>query len=668
MEQQMHTSGLNSRPRPGCAVAVALAVWAAVAPKAAPSQLERAVEKLFGKVMADALAMEYGLVEDPTLLGWVQQTGAQVAAASPRRGVDYCFQILDSDEVNALAAPDGYIFVTSGLLNAVSSDDELAAVLAHEVAHVAEKHFTDLLLPELAILAGLSAIKDPGYRDAVTATRISTLFLLLRWSRKNEAQADYEGMWYAFKAGYDPDGMRQFLSRLLAGRSSKRPNLGAIFETHPDPQRRYDRATTHPAVADDYATVLAIGDGLATRLHLSEAARRYEAAAVLRPDSPEPHLRLAAVLQRRGEFEAASAAYDRALALDPQCQPARDGLELLRSRPATDDGPPADAATREALRKAVSQSRASIAARPEAVEADLRDVEERLAEIARNRATNDLMEKTLVLRPKYEDVKWLYLVYEAQDLIIQSRRAENRLAQVRWSTESVLGDLVALHDRAVAALDSPLTTAQTERLGRLVADLQQSAGAAQSDACAAAQLAADGAKRLQQGVTSLTPALFDLNSPFETDRRLQYSRWAILEGAIARARHALGTALASADQASVEAATAGCRCHRIELNLQGLLASQAESVVFSELLALRLQCEPATVRRLADGGRPLGDIATALVAARALGRPADSALAAGGDALTEQVRRDGIDMQALRAVLRMAASDLQAQRTSRLNR
>jgi len=638
-----------------------LFAWSACLRPAFPSQLQRVFEKAFGKLTAQAMASQYGLVEDPTLLDWVQRIGDDVAATSSRKSIRYHFQILDTDEVNAFAAPDGYIFVTMGLLNSVSSDEELAAILGHEVAHVAQKHFTDLLLPELAILTGLSTIKDRRYRTATTASRLGTVLLLLRWSRRNEAEADDQGMWYAFKAGYDPAGIEQFLNR-LAG-SKPKSNFAMIFETHPTPVERLKRARAHPSLARDYSKLLAIGDSLAARSHLRAAAAHFRAAVELRPDELAPRLRLASVLERRGEFEEAAAQYKAALALAPDCQEAQRALALLSSRPTSPPAPVADRATCQRISEAVAVAEATLKAASDAVEADRHTLDKRLAALAGDRTANDVMQKTLVLRPKYEDIKWIHLLYEAQDLIVQSRRVYRRLRTVHRASGGVLSGFSSLHKQVSARAEGHLTEQQAEELVHLAEDLGYSAGVARSEVRRSVAEAVEAAAELGRGVRTLTPALFDLNSPFDTDRRLQYSRWAILEGAVARARHEIMRSTQRADRASTVVMTAGARCQRIKMNLLGILASPQEERIYLALLRQRLHCDVASIPLHPKATWRMGDAATVAVTARATGTPIEKLVADETADWTDRAVREGVDMKALRALLRIAAIEMQDERT-----
>ena len=117
--------------------------------------LETGFEKAVGRIVTAALSGA-GLESDIYLNAYVRRIGADVARFAPRREIPYRFVILNSQTANAFAAPGGTIFVTRGLLDSVSSDDELAGVLAHECGHVSKKHAVRQIVPNLAALGGES--------------------------------------------------------------------------------------------------------------------------------------------------------------------------------------------------------------------------------------------------------------------------------------------------------------------------------------------------------------------------------------------------------------------------------------------------------------------------------------------------------------------------------
>ena len=168
------------------------------------------IEKIIGRELERSIAGTEGTDEDPLLLPWLKGIGAQVAAPSPRHNVDYSFQILGNDIANAITLPGAYIFVTRGMLDEVSSDDELATIMAHECGHVAERHAQKQIGENVAFLAFLSILHEPKYDTLRTVATVGNVLLTLAVSRSDEAQADHDGIKFAYQAGYDPRGLVQF--------------------------------------------------------------------------------------------------------------------------------------------------------------------------------------------------------------------------------------------------------------------------------------------------------------------------------------------------------------------------------------------------------------------------------------------------------------------------
>ncbi len=213
-------------------------------------RLDTTLEKLLGKPVAWGLKETSGVDTDPLLLAWVRQIGGKVSARAPRQDIKYTFSILGSDVANALAAPGGYIFVTRGLIDTIESDDELAAILAHESAHVSKRHAIQQIGENAAFLILLNQVKGRHAGDIKTAAQVYNVLRTLQRSRSMEAQADENGLIYAYEAGYDPGGLPRFFERLAAG--GREPGrLEQYFATHPSPRNRLQKAQADPLVRRD---------------------------------------------------------------------------------------------------------------------------------------------------------------------------------------------------------------------------------------------------------------------------------------------------------------------------------------------------------------------------------------------------------------------------------
>ena len=160
-----------------------------------------------GKSIAESIekSKEIKLDPDPLMTERVNEVGQRIASISGRKEVKYTFRVIDKDDVNAFALPGGYVFIFKGLVDKVSKDDELAAVIAHEIAHVVARHSIKRLQGGVGynILQILMAVTGGGRSDA---GRIDAAFgqLMMSYSREDEALADKLAVKYLKEAGYDP--------------------------------------------------------------------------------------------------------------------------------------------------------------------------------------------------------------------------------------------------------------------------------------------------------------------------------------------------------------------------------------------------------------------------------------------------------------------------------
>ncbi len=148
-------------------------------------------------LLDEMMTAQLGVYEDRALERYVRQVGERVAAESGRDDIDWTFRILDDPGVQAWAAPGGFVYVTRGLLAFLDSEAELAAVLGHEIAHVAAGHTEELM----------HRLPEPSMRDLDLAT-------LFQLHRDDEAQADQVGVRLAAAAGYDPSALQRALAAL----------------------------------------------------------------------------------------------------------------------------------------------------------------------------------------------------------------------------------------------------------------------------------------------------------------------------------------------------------------------------------------------------------------------------------------------------------------------
>lgn len=193
--------------------------------------LSETQEDSMGQSVAVAITNRYGLDANEALSKYVALVGMTVAASTPRADSTFNFGVLNTDEVNAYAGPNGYIMITRGALNRMQDESELAGVLAHEIAHVTDKH-------------GLNAMKTAGLTEAgMQAANTSEKFAQWnratdtlaeklingQYSQDQEGRADLLAVDFLIAAGYDPNGYHRFLQRMAAGNNSG----GDVMSTHP---------------------------------------------------------------------------------------------------------------------------------------------------------------------------------------------------------------------------------------------------------------------------------------------------------------------------------------------------------------------------------------------------------------------------------------------------
>ena len=204
-------------------------------------------EIAIGRDIAANVAGRYGVVQDYGLTRYVNLVGNTVARKSERPDLKYHFAVLDTDIVNAFACPGGYVFITRGTLDLIESESELAAVLAHEVAHVAKKHIVKEIEKTKLLMAGGRVAGDlinTGSQVFEAVTSLGTDILFKGLSRSDEYQADRFSLIYASGAGYEPIGLITFLEKLrLEGNMPGSEGVALLFSTHPKVDDRLTRAS-----------------------------------------------------------------------------------------------------------------------------------------------------------------------------------------------------------------------------------------------------------------------------------------------------------------------------------------------------------------------------------------------------------------------------------------
>jgi beta-barrel assembly-enhancing protease len=205
-----------------------------------------------GKEYATQIEASLKMVTDPVVNEYVNRVGQNLVRNSDAK-VPFTIKVVDSDVINAMALPGGFFYVNSGLILAADDEAELAGVMAHEIAHVAARHTTrQLTRAQFANYASLPLIFIGGGIGlaAREAAGIGLPVTFLKFSRSFEAEADYLGIQYMYKAGYDPNEFVNFFEKIQAQEKKKPGSMAKVFSDHPQTPDRIQKSQ------EEIATIL----------------------------------------------------------------------------------------------------------------------------------------------------------------------------------------------------------------------------------------------------------------------------------------------------------------------------------------------------------------------------------------------------------------------------
>jgi beta-barrel assembly-enhancing protease len=236
-------------------------------------------EIALGKQLAQEVDKSAKFIDDPVVTEYVNRVGQNLVRNSDAR-VPFTIKVIDSDVVNAFALPGGFFYVNSGLILHADEESELAGVMAHEIAHVCARHGTKQATKgELVNLAAIPAMIFIPYSWAGYAIYQGMNFAIpltfLKFSRDDEREADYLGLQYMYKAGYDPNSFVAFFEKVEADERKEPGTIPKVFATHPPTPDRIEAiqkeiATILPA-RDEYIVSTSEFDSVKARLQLIEA-------------------------------------------------------------------------------------------------------------------------------------------------------------------------------------------------------------------------------------------------------------------------------------------------------------------------------------------------------------------------------------------------------------
>lgn len=311
------------------AIAACVLTASGVAGASFMDKLQWKVEKHIGRATVEEMRRYYGFIEDPLIVGYVNRVGKSIAAVSHRTDIPYEFYVVDTDEVNAFAAPGGFIFVTRGLLEETETEEELAGVLAHEIGHVAAKHGAKRIKQLPLIIAGMTILEQKTDEKTAKYAGYALSLMQLHYSRKDEYEADRLGAGYAYQAGFDPAGMVSFFHKLEKEMPTGSLNrLEVAISSHPKTTSRMAQVEATPFMADTATNEIFIARGYASRNYYLEAIDSYKHALEREPENSAALNGIGQALFELGDWSAARDWFEKALKIEPKNIVALNGVEL----------------------------------------------------------------------------------------------------------------------------------------------------------------------------------------------------------------------------------------------------------------------------------------------------------------------------------------------------
>ena len=235
-----------------------------------------------GKQYADEIEKSTRFITDPVITEYVNRIGQNIVKNSDCK-VPFTIKVIDTDEINAMALPGGFFYVNSGLILAADEEAELAGVMAHEIAHVCAHHAArEMTRANYAQIGMVPLIMMTGYSwtgyGIYEATQLLIPITFLQFSREFESQADYLGVQYMFRAGYDPQAFVTFFEKIENLEKQKPGVVAKVFENHPQTPDRIQHSEEEIAKIlppkDEYLVTTSEFNDVKSRLARIENKRR----------------------------------------------------------------------------------------------------------------------------------------------------------------------------------------------------------------------------------------------------------------------------------------------------------------------------------------------------------------------------------------------------------
>jgi predicted Zn-dependent protease len=210
------------------------------------SMISEEKEIAYGRQLSEDVEHSARLINDPIVTEYVNRVAQNIARNSDLK-IPLTVKVIDSPDINAFALPGGFLYVNSGVLKAAEEEDQLAGVMAHEIAHVAARHWASqatraTLLQYATIPLIFVPMSYPVYIGVSNALNFGIPMAFLKFNRNAEGEADYLGLQYLYKAGYDPNAYVTFFGKVTEAEQHEPGSVPSVFLDHPPTADRIIKA------------------------------------------------------------------------------------------------------------------------------------------------------------------------------------------------------------------------------------------------------------------------------------------------------------------------------------------------------------------------------------------------------------------------------------------
>jgi len=329
---------ISRKPCKALAALLAVVLLTGLLSRPARAELTIDDERKLGDQFLKAALRELPLIQDPDVVGYVNDVGQKVVAHLEIHTFPYHFYVVNSSVINAFAGPAGHVFINRGILELMDDEGELASILAHEIGHVQSRHLAERMARSqklsLATLGGILAgvFLGPAAalgQAAILGSAAGSTALQLGYSRENEEEADRKGLRYMEAAGYSGEDMVGMMRKMAQQSWQQGSRIPTYLSTHPALSERVNYLASVVETRQKFPStgIPPFGNPLAFRMMQAKLLGAYgsptDAEIRFRQWSARPEDRLPALygtgllLRRQGKFEEAAQSLKQAVALRP---------------------------------------------------------------------------------------------------------------------------------------------------------------------------------------------------------------------------------------------------------------------------------------------------------------------------------------------------------------